>query len=58
MVNGKMTGKDLDKTRAPQGVGVKTVKEFISLAGLEATKRTGSGGGGGGFLGKLAVCCG
>merc|ERR1719215_745126 len=35
MVDGKMTGKDLHKTRAPQGVGVTTVKEFLKLAGLK-----------------------
>jgi len=35
MVDGKMTGKDLAKTRAPQGVGITTPAEFIKLAKLE-----------------------
>ena len=35
MVDGKMTGKDLDKTRAPQGVGITTTADFIKLAKLE-----------------------
>jgi len=34
MVDGKMKGKDLDKTRAPQGSGVTTVEEFIKAAQL------------------------
>jgi len=35
IVDGKMKGKDLDKTRAPQGVGITTTAEFIKLAKLE-----------------------
>jgi len=38
MVGGKMKGKDLDKTRAPQGVGITTPAEFIKLAKLEPKK--------------------
>merc|ERR1712241_266911 len=54
IVDGKMKGKDLDKTRAPQGVGVTTVAQFIRLAGLEGQKQQK----GGGALGKCCVCCG
>lgn len=32
--NGKMCGADIAKTRAPQGVGINTVAEFIELAKL------------------------
>jgi len=39
MVDGKMTGKDLHKTRAPQGVGVTTTQAFIEMAGLGPKKR-------------------
>lgn len=39
MVDGKMKGKDLDKTRAPQGVGITSVAEFIKLAKLKGNKR-------------------
>merc|ERR1719330_872666 len=54
MVDGKMKGNDVSKTRAPQGVGVTTVKQFIELAGLsDLPKKQG-----GGKLGKLAICCG
>lgn len=35
IVDGKMTGKDLGKTRAPQGVGVTTLEQFIELASLK-----------------------
>jgi len=35
IVDGKMKGKDLDKTRAPQGVGITTTAEFIKLAKLD-----------------------
>jgi len=38
LVDGKMTGKDLDKTRAPQGVGVTTQQAFIEMAGLGKKK--------------------
>merc|ERR1719174_1290416 len=34
MVDGKMKGKDLYKTRAPQGVGITTPEQFIELAKL------------------------
>mmetsp|Transcript_471 Transcript_471/g.1349 ORF Transcript_471/g.1349 Transcript_471/m.1349 type:complete len:426 (+) Transcript_471:83-1360(+) len=50
MVDGKMTGKDLAKTRAPQGVGITTPAEFIKLAKLE-TK-----GDGGSFSKIFRVC--
>mmetsp|Transcript_26497 Transcript_26497/g.61256 ORF Transcript_26497/g.61256 Transcript_26497/m.61256 type:complete len:420 (-) Transcript_26497:134-1393(-) len=50
LVDGKMKGKDVSKTRAPQGVGIHTTKDFIKLAKLEGRK-------GGGLLAKLAVCC-
>merc|ERR1712217_329003 len=53
IVDGQMKGKDVDKTRAPQGVGVTTVAQFIKLAGLDNQKSQK----GGGSLGKLAVCC-
>merc|ERR1712232_1025507 len=36
MVDGKMKGKDLGQTRAPQALGVTTFKEFSKLAGLKA----------------------
>merc|ERR1712187_323566 len=46
MVDGKMTGKDLDKTRAPQGVGITTIESFIDLAKLsDSAKKTGNGSG-------------
>merc|ERR1740123_1193393 len=51
MVDGKMKGKDLDKTRAPQGVGITTVAKFIDLAKLKSNIKPPSG------LAKLAVCC-
>jgi hypothetical protein len=35
MVDGKMKGKDLPKTRAPQGVGVTTIDQFIAMAKLK-----------------------
>jgi len=34
MVDGKMKGKDVGQTRAPQGVGISTVEDFIRLAKL------------------------
>jgi hypothetical protein len=34
MVDGKMKGKDVGQTRAPQGVGITTVEDFIRLAKL------------------------
>ena len=30
-----MTGKDLDKTRAPQGMGIKTLDDFLAAAKIE-----------------------
>jgi hypothetical protein len=33
--DGKMAGKDIDKTRAPQGVGIKTIQDFITFAKLK-----------------------
>lgn len=33
--DGKMQGKDVGKTRAPQGVGVNTMDDFLSLAKLK-----------------------
>merc|ERR1711972_721380 len=36
MVDGKMKGKDLAKTRAPQGVGIPTAADFIKLANVTA----------------------
>lgn len=35
LVDGKMQGKDIAETRAPQGVGVKTLNEFIELSKLK-----------------------
>jgi len=35
LVDGKMTGKDVVKTRAPQAVGIKTIEEFITSAKLK-----------------------
>jgi len=35
MVGGKMAGKDISKTRAPQGAGVKTLDDFIKMAKLK-----------------------
>merc|ERR1712193_497844 len=46
MVDGKMKGKDLSKTRAPQGVGITTPAEFIKLSKLESKK-------GGGCFAKI-----
>merc|ERR1711957_939526 len=34
LVGGKMAGKDLDKMRAPQGMGITTVEQFVELAKL------------------------
>jgi len=34
MVDGKMSGKDIGQTRAPQATGVKTMADFIKVAGL------------------------
>jgi len=43
MVDGKMKGKNISETRAPQGVGVKTLDEFIVLAKLrDGVSRSGS----------------
>jgi hypothetical protein len=39
MVDGKMKGKDIAKTRAPQGVGVTTLKQFIEVAKLKGEKK-------------------
>merc|ERR1712039_325885 len=46
MVDGKMTGKDLDKTRAPQGVGITTSEKFIELAKLKGGGDASGGRGG------------
>merc|ERR1719401_1992270 len=35
MVGGKMCGKDIAKTRAPQGVGIKTWPDFVKMADLK-----------------------
>jgi len=35
MVDGKMCGKDIGQTRAPQAVGIKTMDEFIAMAKLK-----------------------
>mmetsp|Transcript_75870 Transcript_75870/g.190927 ORF Transcript_75870/g.190927 Transcript_75870/m.190927 type:complete len:528 (+) Transcript_75870:1622-3205(+) len=35
MVDGKMQGKDVGKTRAPQGMGITTTEQFIELAKLK-----------------------
>mmetsp|Transcript_107424 Transcript_107424/g.331886 ORF Transcript_107424/g.331886 Transcript_107424/m.331886 type:complete len:133 (+) Transcript_107424:2-400(+) len=40
IVDGKMTGKDLAKTRAPQGMGITTPEQFIRLANLETPEQT------------------
>lgn len=37
MVDGKWIGKDLSKTRAPQGVGITTLEQFIEMAKVEPT---------------------
>lgn len=47
--DGKMCGKDVDKTRAPQGVGITTFEGFCKAAKIEPTKT-------GGFLSKCALC--
>ena len=36
MVDGKMTGKDLNKTRAPQGMGITTLEAFLAASKIEA----------------------
>ncbi|CAE7630641.1 odh [Symbiodinium necroappetens] len=36
MVDGKMTGKDLAKTRAPQGMGITTLEAFLTASKIEA----------------------
>ncbi|CAE8626781.1 unnamed protein product [Polarella glacialis] len=36
MVDGKMTGKDLDKTRAPQGMGITTLPAFLLASKIPA----------------------
>jgi hypothetical protein len=36
LVDGKMTGKDLPKTRAPQGMGITKIEDFIVLAKITA----------------------
>lgn len=41
MVDGKMKGKDVSKTRAPQGVGITTMEQFIKMADLKPEKRKG-----------------
>merc|ERR1712217_155784 len=46
MVNGKMTGKDLDKTRAPQGVGITDFAAFVKLADLKPDNAPGNSGSG------------
>merc|ERR1712176_526144 len=38
IVDGQMKGKDVDKTRAPQGVGITTFEDFVKLADLKADK--------------------
>lgn len=43
LVDGKCVGKDIDKTRAPQGMGIKTIDEFFKLSKIS----DGSGGYGG-----------
>merc|ERR1719190_304250 len=36
MIDGKMKGKDIGKTRAPQGMGITTVQQFIETANLKS----------------------
>merc|ERR1712113_908492 len=36
MIDGKMKGKDIAKTRAPQAVGITTWADFVKLADLKA----------------------
>eukprot|EP00930_Biecheleria_cincta_P082236 TRINITY_DN71_c0_g2_i1.p1 TRINITY_DN71_c0_g2~~TRINITY_DN71_c0_g2_i1.p1 ORF type:complete len:425 (+),score=106.38 TRINITY_DN71_c0_g2_i1:71-1276(+) len=36
LVDGKMTGKDLDKTRAPQGMGITTKEAFLEASKIKA----------------------
>jgi len=52
MVDGKMKGKDLDKTRAPQGMGITSIEQFIKLANLRSNLPAKKGG-----LASLALCC-
>jgi hypothetical protein len=35
MVDGKMSGKDIVKTRAPQAMGIMTAEDFITKAQLK-----------------------
>lgn len=48
MVDGKMRGRDLHKTRAPQGVGIFTFAQYIKAARIEQPK--------GGLFKKCAIC--
>eukprot|EP00405_Crypthecodinium_cohnii_P010905 CAMPEP_0206433952 /NCGR_PEP_ID=MMETSP0324_2-20121206/8831_1 /ASSEMBLY_ACC=CAM_ASM_000836 /TAXON_ID=2866 /ORGANISM="Crypthecodinium cohnii, Strain Seligo" /LENGTH=1669 /DNA_ID=CAMNT_0053900299 /DNA_START=76 /DNA_END=5085 /DNA_ORIENTATION=+ len=36
MVNGKMNGKDIGRTRAPQATGISTIEQFLEAAGLKS----------------------
>merc|ERR1719265_3135150 len=49
-VDGKFCGKDLCKTRAPQGVGIKTIKEFIDMASVKGTPKPG-------LLARIGAVC-
>merc|ERR1711879_924140 len=42
LVDGKMCGKDIAKTRAPQGVGITTLEDFKKAAKIDVTARSGS----------------
>jgi len=51
MFCGKMQGRDIDKTRAPQGMGICTLEHFIQVARLRSNLTRPSG------LAALALCC-
>lgn len=50
--NGRMVGKDLSKTRAPQGMGITTVAQFLSAAKIEPVKKKKES-----FMKRLAALC-
>jgi len=41
MKDGKMRGKDVDKTRAPQGMGINTIEAFMTAAKIKPDLSTG-----------------
>merc|ERR1719324_435902 len=44
----KCAGKDIGKTRAPQGMGIKTIDEFFKLSKINVSGGYGGGGSGDG----------